>query len=318
MKFPAVILVLLCAAPLFAHPLEDRAEMTSEVVVVSDSRLELVMDFRYENVMASWSEFSGGSGHGNDSLDRNMDGLITRTELKVRFAELAGKTFQFVAIKLDGQALGMKPDFERFQFDNLDDPDAKFDLEAGVPIDTFRIHYRFLFYWDAPQPLAGGDHTVEYSFTGAQGAVRDPTQQIIAYDARVQPRRRIEGSTYDQGALPRLTFTWHVKGEPPVEATDQPPSNMFTEPEPSERPDGEPGPIEDDDVRSTVAASLTFVVGCIVAVLGLASFLFTLRKGAPDGKSLGKALVGRALMLLAGTLIAFGAMVRLGVIRLLH
>jgi hypothetical protein len=70
------VLLLLClfAAAANAHPLDDRADMNSEIAMLPDGRLELSIDFRYKDVRASYAEFAAG-------LDRNGDGQITRTEL---------------------------------------------------------------------------------------------------------------------------------------------------------------------------------------------------------------------------------------------
>lgn len=66
---PIVCLVLVALAGTFAsaahaHPLDDEAELQASVHVVDDRTLELALEFRYRNVVASYTEFRNG-------LDRN-------------------------------------------------------------------------------------------------------------------------------------------------------------------------------------------------------------------------------------------------------
>lgn len=312
------MLLFLLAPAAFAHPLDDRAQMASEVVLVSDSRLEYVLDFRYANVMASWSEFSGGGGM-NSGLDADGDGMVTRVELKRRYNVLVDEMAFSLGISVDGAPIDLEPDFERFVFENMDRPDSLLDLDSGVQTSTFRIHYRFVFWWESPQPLTPGAHKVEYYFTGMQSVVHTPEQQMIAFDARTEPRVRIEEVSYDKAmqAYPKLVFDWVVAArqpEPPVVTAN--PAGVTTAP----RPEGDAIPVggEPEGDLDLLPAWLTLIAGGVLALAGVLSGLRVLVKGAPEGKTRLRALAGAGLLVLAGGVILLGVMVRMGVIDVLR
>ena len=308
MRLIALILVVVLAPVVLAHPLDDRAQMASEVVIASDSRLEYVIDFRYVDVLASYAEFSGGgTGRG---LDADEDGYVSRAELKRRYNDLVDQLLFALAISVDGEVISLQPDFDRFVFENMNDPGA-IDMTEPVATDTIRIHYRFVFSWDAPAPLTPGNHSVDYYFNGLQSVIHTPSEQMIAFDARVTPRQRLTDVTYDDamGAIPRLVFNWGIdKPARPAEVqpkTTPPPDNTST-----------PEPVTSLPAPTGVAelpAWLTLIAGGVLALFGLFS---TARNAVrpPTGKSRGRGVFGGLLFVIAGAAIVLGACVRLGLL----
>lgn len=307
MRLIALILALLLAPLAAAHPLDDNAQLASEVVIVSDQRLEYVLDFRYVSVLASYTEISGGiTGQG---LDNNGDGMVTSAELKQRYNLLIDRLIFAVTFKVDGQDVSFEPDFQRFLFADLDKPDAPLDLANGVAIDTVRIHYRFLFWWEPKQPLAPGPHRLEYIFSGQQSVVHTPEQQMIAFDAREQPRRRLTEVSYHQDGLPfpKLSFEWNVN---PPRPEPQPVSTP-----PKVAPPPEYVPLDEGNTPEGIAelpAWLTFTAGLCMLLFGIGS---AARRAFLPGKD-GRRMLGTLLVAVAGAAIMLGALVRVGVITL--
>jgi hypothetical protein len=307
MRLTALILALLLAPLAAAHPLDDNAQLASEVVIVSDQRLEYVLDFRYVSVLASYTEVSGGiTGQG---LDANGDGMVTSAELKQRYNLLIDRLIFAVTFNVDGQQVSFEPDFERFLFADLNQPGVAPDLAGGQPLDTLRIHYRFVFWWEPQQPLAPGPHRLEHIFSGEQSVIHTPDQQMVAFDARVQPRRRISDVSYDQDGLPfpRLSFQWTVKPptpEPqPVDTTPRiTPPPEYVPPDQGSTPEG----------IAELPAWLTFTAGLCMLLFGIGSAARRAFLPAKDGRR----LLGSMLVALAGAAIMLGALVRVGVITL--
>lgn len=316
MKFFVLMFLLPCGS-LFAHPLDDQAQMASEVVIVSDSRLEYVLDFRYVSVMASWSEFSGGSAMGG-GLDANDDGLVTRNELKRRYNDLVDQMVFSLGISLDGSPIDLEPDFDRFLFENMDRPEAAIDLDAGVPIDTFRIHYRFVFSWESPKKLTPGVHTVEYYFTGQQTVVHTPEEQMIAFDARKSPRQRLTNVTYDKAmeAYPKLVFDWDVKKST---ALPELKPGLDKQVAPSESAPTPSFLTKDIPPQSTegggIAGWLTLLAGVALGIGGLVLCLRCLFT-PPQRQSRKRSFLSGCLYLVAGGVMVLGASYRLGLLGL--
>jgi hypothetical protein len=251
MKLVALILLLLAPAAC-AHPLDDKAQMTSEVVIVSDQRLEYVLHFRYVNSAASYAETSGG-------LDGNNDGIVTVEELKRRFNVLVDELTFALTITVDSKQITLEPDFERFLFQDMTRA-GDLNLRDGVSVDNIRIHYRFVFSWDAGKPLAPGDHVVVYFFNGLQTVVHTPVEQMVAFDARKNLRERMTDVSHTSVGLPRLTFNWNIAE--PIQIPD-PPANRI------ELPERPPGPIKDDPESASVDGYPWAVLGAgvVLAVL---------------------------------------------------
>ena len=307
------MLAILLAPVALAHPLDDRAQMASEVVIDSDYRLEYVIDFRYVSVLASYSEFSGGGmGRG---LDADDDGFVSHAELKRRYNDLVDQLTMAFGIEVDGRMITLEPDFDRFQFENMDAPGA-IDLAEPVPIDSFRIHYRFVFYWNAPRPLEAGSHEVTYFFNQQQSVIHTPSEQMIAFDARSTPRVRIADVTYDDGmgAIPRLVFHWTVDKPPRPEevptVVTPPPINI----EPIDHPDDQPvtelpSPTGMGELPAWVALfvgvglALGGIIKCVLAIVG---------RGAVGSRN--REFLMACLFVLAGVAVLLGAVVRIGLI----
>jgi hypothetical protein len=289
MKLVALMLLLLAPAA-YAHPLDDKAQMTSEVVIISDQRLEYVLHFRYVDSAASYAEISGG-------LDGNNDGVVTAPELKRRFNVLVDELTFALTISVDRDPITLEPDFERFLFQDMTRV-GDLDLGDGVNVENIRIHYRFVFWWDAGKPLAPGDHVVEYSFNGLQTVVHTPVEQMVAFDARKQPRERMTDVSHNSVGIPKLTFHWNVAHSP----VEPPPGN--TQPLPGNQ--HQPAyPIHPDVVPVNYPAWLTLVTGVLLAIGGLVS---TIRRTLRDRKG----VLTSALVVVAGLAIVLGALARLG------
>ncbi|MBZ0138118.1 MAG: hypothetical protein K8I27_17310 [Planctomycetes bacterium] len=289
---------------LSAHPLDDQAQLLSEVVIIDDQRLELVLDFRYVSVMASFSEYSGTLD--KPGLDGNGDGEVSHEELKRRFNLLVDDMAFSFGINVDGQPVQLQADFERFVFKNMEST-APVDFSTPYPIHSARIHYRFVFAWTAPTPLAPGDHRVEYFFSGYQTVVHTPGEQMIAFDARTTPRRRLSDTSYDVAmeVFPKLIFNWDVKG-PESSVTDIVVQST-AQAAPAQAPSGPAGIGE-------LPGWLTFVAGLCMALTGLgtgARRAFLPGKGGASGA---RALLTSMLLLVAGSAIALGALVLMGYI----
>jgi len=307
MRLIAFILAVLLAPLAAAHPLDDNAQLASEVVIVSDQRIEYVLDFRYVSVLASYTEVSGGiTGQG---LDANGDGRVTSAELKQRYNLLIDRLIFAVTFKVDGQPVNFEPDFERFLFADLNQPGVALDLAGGQPLDTLRIHYRFVFWWQPQRPLAPGPHRLEYIFSGELSVLHTPEQQMIAFDARVQPRQRLADVSFDQDGLPfpRLSFQW-VVNPPKLEVQPVDTAPRITPPPGRE-------PLDDAATPEGLAelpAWLTFTAGLCMLLFGIGAAARRAFLPSKDGRK----LLGALLVAVAGAAIMLGALVRVGVITL--
>jgi len=289
-----LIPLLMLATQLAAHPLDDRAQMASEVVIAGDTRLEYVLDFRYLDAVASLSEIHGTAA--SPGLDADRDGIITALELEQRYDRLVLEMAFSFGIEVDGARVDLKPDFARFVFADVNRAQP-LDLAAGVPVDGLRIHYRFVFTWDAP---VAATREVAYHFSGLQSVVHTPGEQMVAIDARVSPRERIRDVRYDtvMGAFPRLTFRWLVtRPEPPA----------VTRPGPTDGvPEVSPPDTQDEGVARG-PAWLTLIAGLLLALFGLVSAGLKLA-----GKSGRRGLGGSLIAAVAGVAITALALFRLG------
>lgn len=302
MRLVALILAVLLAPVAFAHPLDDQAQMLSEVVIVDDSTLELMLDFRYLTVLASYSEFSGTPD--KPGLDANDDGSITRDELKRRFNLLVDEFAFSFGLSVDGEPVALDADFERFVFEDMENA-GKVDLNAPYPIHSARIHYRFVFTWKSAKPLAPGDHRIEYYFSGYQTVVHTPSEQMIAFDARVEPRKRLANTSYDVAmeVFPKLIFNWQVEQEA------SPVTEVVVEPKPEPTPAAEkPKP----EGIAELPAWLTLVAGAVMALIGIGTAARRAFLPAATGTPVRKTIVTTLLFVLAGCAIMLGALVRLG------
>lgn len=286
MKWLAFILMVLTPAA-YAHPLDDRAQMMSEVVIVSDQRLEYVLHFRYLDVIASITEIDGG-------LDGNKDGLITAPELKRRFNVLVDELILPITIRVDGEPLALTPDFDRFLFQDLNRT-GPLDLQSGVPTDTLRIHYRFVFYCDLAAPLQPGSHEVEYSFNSGMSVISAISEQMVAFDARKQPRTRIHEVTHSASGIPTMTFDWVVAA-----------AEIVPEPEPTDPPIQPAPPSQTPEPPINIPAWITLFAGVVVAIAGVVSAIRKRRQ----------ALVGSLLMIVAGLAVVAAALARLELLTL--
>ncbi|MBK8208148.1 MAG: hypothetical protein IPK87_15330 [Planctomycetes bacterium] len=278
------VVVVVLAGLLQAHPLDDSAELNARVRVVDDTTFELVLEFRYKGVIASYTEFRNG-------LDRNLDGRVTQPEMKQRFVELADEIALGLNLALDGQPLPLEPDFKRFALQHADDPDGKPATELETA--TARIFYRFVY--TAQAETAPGDHVLEFAFSSPQTVVTSPRDQLFAVGSDGAPLP----VTYDfaHQVFPRMRASFTVKAA--AVARPQPV-------QPPAPPPDEPGP----EGLGEIPGGLTLGAGAGLALLGF--FMLGRRLLRKQG-SFGPA----SLLILAGTAVVLGALVRLGWLKLM-
>lgn len=296
MRIATMLLVVLIARGLAAHPLDDKADMLCEITLLDSAKFEIAVEFRYKDAWASYAEFA-------NLLDRNNDGAVTRAELQMRFDELADQMVLALTVRIDGKVTPLAADTARFEFRGLDNQGNSVDTGNGMPVQSSRIFYRFVF-GGGVDGLVPGDHQVEFVLGGAQTVVHTPALQMLPFDGR-GVRTRIETAIWDTmfGGLPRVKFLWHVAA-----ATDKkaPAENTAATPDTSTAN----GATEPTIPRGLgeVPAWLTLMSGVVVALCGLAIFC---RKLLAKTRT---SVAGPLWLIFAGTAIVLGALIRLGAI----
>jgi hypothetical protein len=288
------ILVLLAPTALFAHPLDDDAEMEAELHILSDTHIELRMEFRYAEGIPSYTEFRNG-------LDANLDGYVTPQEVRRRFVELGDEMTQGIFLSVGDTPLVMYPDFSRFEFKDINNPDA--DLSEGLPTDTARIFYALVFVWQGPAPQPG-EHTIELFFNAPQTLVYEPRRQLLVFDHRPSEDsgdRRLLSVDYTpvQGVFPAVRSPW-VIAPPPLPAPTVQDAN----------PDADSSePASTTSLRPPLPGNLPpwmtlFIGGALVALGAGLGFTRVVRKRGSWMTTALFLLAGSAVI--AGTLIATG------------
>jgi hypothetical protein len=277
----AALLIALLCTPLAAHPLDDNADRKAQLRVVRGG-LELVVEFHYRNVMASYTEFS-------NKLDRNNDGTVIRAEVTQRFIDLAGELAFDTNLFVDGERVGVEPDYDRFEFRDLDNPDA--DITAGIATPSARIFYKFVFVASAA-PLKPGKHEVQLYFSGTISGVYNPSEQLSAADAD----GKALAPEYDIALKAFRRMTFEVTVEPPP-APPQPPPKPA--PEPAPEPNAPAPPL------GNLPAWVVHLVGGALGLLGL--LLLGVRVIRKRGS-----WVAPLVLLLASGAIIMGALMRAG------
>lgn len=292
MRLLAAIIALLLAPALWAHPLDDKADMVSELALVSDSDLELALEFRYKDVRASYAEFAAG-------LDRNQDGAITRDELRLRLLDISDQTLMAISVNVAGKPVALAADMARFEFRDLNNAGASVDAAGGMPVESSRIFYRFVFTGRAEN--RPGANELEYLFSGAQSVVHTPAVQMLVFDAR-GTRRKLEDTRWDTHmGMPRARAVWQVG--PPRTTPATTPTASAAEPSPAVAEPQGPRPLGE------VPAWLTLMAGAGLALAGLV----LVARRAVDASRKGR-LTNALLLVFAGAAIVLGALMRLGII----
>ncbi len=244
---PLVLTMLvssIAAMPLCAHPLDDNADRKAQLRVLAGGGLELSVEFHYRNVVASYTEFS-------NKLDRNNDGTVTRAEVTQRFIDLAGEVGFDSNLFIDGERAALDPDYDRFEFRDLDNPDA--DIAAGIETPSARIFYRFVFVADALSP---GPHTVQFYFTGTGNAVHTPSEQLKAVDESGQPFTPV----YDVALKAFRRMTVEITVAQPPAPPDPPPEPPPAPPPESSAPEPPMGELP---------AWAVHLVGGVLGLIGM-------------------------------------------------
>ena len=287
-----VFAICLFAAVAHAHPLDDRAEMTSEIVIEPEARLELAIEFRYKDVRASYAEFGAG-------LDRDRDGFITRAEVQQRYVELLDQMILALTVNVDGKPARIEAALERFAFADLDNSALQVGDEP-LPTHSWRILYRFVFDCVPRETPAPGERRVEFLFSGTQTVVHTPRQQMLALDAR-QGHKPVEGAKWDfaHGGLPRVSFPWRIEGPPQPAPAPKPEAPPATNPQ---------GRAETPSGFGEFPAWLTLFSGVVLLFWGA---ILAIRRIAarPRGN-----FVSATMLLICGAAIVLGALMRVGYI----
>ncbi|MBX3461159.1 MAG: hypothetical protein KF696_14530 [Planctomycetes bacterium] len=275
--------LLLLAGSLSAHPLDDNAELIVRLRVADERSYELTLEFRYKGVIASYTEFRNG-------LDRNLDGRVTRNEMKARFVELADEIALGLQLSLDGNRLQLEPQLERFALHHADDPNGKpwDEIETA----TANIFYRFVYI--ARGDPAPGERVLAFSFISPQTVVHTPRDQLLAFSAANEPLPVVHD--VESGVFPRMTARFKVAA-PAVQPKPPAPELPLPDPLPAPRGFGE------------LPGWLALGAGGGLSLLGL---LLLARRMLRKQGSIAVSLT----VVVAGLLSLLGALVRLGLIKL--
>jgi hypothetical protein len=213
-----IALCLLAGAVLSAHPLDDQADMTAELHILSDSHLEVMLAFDYGDGIPSYTEFRNG-------LDANLDGKVTDEEVRRRFIELADETLQGITLTRGGARLELEAELDRFVFRDLNNPDAS--PNNGLPTHSARIHYGLIFTWRG-EPPPPGEHELELWFVAPQSLVHTPAEQLHVFDHRPAERRLLAVDyTLMHSVFPAMSTVWAVEdvaAPPAARVTASPPA----------------------------------------------------------------------------------------------
>lgn len=208
----AILMLLLGASALSAHPFDDRADMVADVIIERDDdwdRLRLTIQFRYESAYASFNEAVL-------ELDDNRDDSISRDELVNRYNELTADIDEAVVLTVEGERASLIPNPEAFAFVNLDDEDARVDQPGGMTTDGLRIGYFFDFEIRPKTLWTAGNYKVSFHFDSDLIAIYSPREQLRAWDDRGEWRRAVNSVSYDRtsdqnGRRHRINFFWKTK-----------------------------------------------------------------------------------------------------------
>lgn len=273
----------LLSGALSAHPLDDNAELMARLRIADERTYELTLEFRYKGVIASYTEFRNG-------LDRNLDGRVTREEMKARFVELGDEIALGLNLALNGARLQLAPQLERFALHNSEEPAGKpwTELETA----TANIFYRMV-YVAAADPTTG-EHTLAFTFTSPQTVMHTPREQLVALDASGNALH----AQYDMenGVFPRMSVRLTVR-PPAVQPVAPIPELPAPEARPAPRGFGE------------LPGWLVLGAGVGMGLLGLGLCVRRLVRGQ------GSMLVS-GMSMVAGLLMVLGALARLGLIKL--
>lgn len=282
-----LFLCVLLGGTLAAHPLDDRAFMTSELSLLPGGSMELAVEFRYNDVLASYTEFGNG-------LDRNRDGCVTRGECNTRLLEVADLLAFSVQVRVDGSVVTLEPAMERAEFRDLNDATATPDQPGGMPLSSTRIFYRLVFAGTVA-PAPGQTRQGEYEFSGLQSVIERPTEQMAIVDARNSTRLKLEAAhgTGPTG-FPLARFSWRDAAAPAA-APSGPPQVAA------------PAPTTALPPAPTALPRLGgLLFGLALALAGLGMGIAGLR--GTNGRA--GSLLTAALLLLAGAAVLAGALLQ--------
>lgn len=208
MRFLAcLICVALFGGALHAHPFDDRADMTMQLILVRDDQgaesMRMVLQYRYLGIFGSYVEIL--------ELDKDKDQRITREERDLRFRELAADIQKAAVLNIRGERVELDPDYSEFVFVNLANPDQSVDDDGGMPALEVRIGYSFAFDVRLPAALGPGTHGVEFHFAERRMDITDPREQLQVWDDRSGARRPIY-PIYERTSekFERISFVWET------------------------------------------------------------------------------------------------------------
>ena len=237
-RIAAIVLVALFANTLAAHPFDDRCDMVTQLILERDAAnktesIALQVQYRYETPYASYNE-------AYLALDANRDQKVTRDELEARYKQLATDLVATVYLAVRGEKVEVSPNYSKFAFANLDDPDASVDGPKGMSVVNLRIGYFFSFDVHLKTELGPGDYAVELYLANTRVMVTDPGQQMQAWDDRGPERKAVTTVSYDRtpDRFDRLNFIWNIGDDATSTSIPIKPDNPV---EPDKNPPTEPG-----------------------------------------------------------------------------
>ena len=209
-RIAAICLIVLCANAVAAHPFDDRCDMVCQVVLERDAKtnvesLSLRVQYRYETPYASYNE-------AYLSLDANRDQKVTRDELEARYKQLASDLMATIVLTVRDEPASIEPNYQHFDFANLDDPDASVDAGGGMSVVNLRIGYFFDFEVKFKTSFGPGQHPVQFYQASRRVTITDPDQQLQAWDDRKPERKAVTSVRYDTtpDKFDRLNFIWDI------------------------------------------------------------------------------------------------------------
>jgi len=233
-RITAILIAVVCAGALHAHPFDDRCDMVAQLLLERDAKrgeaMVLLVQYRYESPYASYNE-------AYLSLDENRDQKVTRAELDARYKTLASDLISSVHLSVRDELATLEPVYKDFEFLNLDDPDATVDQQGGMSVLNLRIGYFFTFLVTPASNPGPGKHPVQFWMANRRVAINDPADQLQAWDDRGPERRAVTSVRHDKTAdrFDRLSFLWEIEGEAVVIPEDPPvvPKDPPVEPAPA-------------------------------------------------------------------------------------
>lgn len=247
-RIAAILVLLLGANALCAHPFDDRCDMVAEIILLKNAEnnqqyVRLQVQYRYETPIASFNE-------AYLQLDANRDQRVSREELDARFRVLSADLIASAMLTVRGERATIAPLYDKFEFANLDDQDSSVNGPKGMSVENLRIGYFFYFDVQFATSWGPGTHPLQFSMPNQRIMITEPESQLRAWDERGAERRAVTSVKYDrtEAGFDRLTFNWVIDKESSTTATVTQPDKT-PDATPDIDPDGKQQLIDTDKER---------------------------------------------------------------------